>query len=115
MAVAGGPRGVQRHAVSSLWLVASEAARRLDGEDLAEVEIGNRLESFAGGAVAGCVGQGIQPGGVFGLQGDQLGHRSVPALWPARAMPAGDPVSARSGGFICIQERLRSSIWSVSK
>jgi hypothetical protein len=67
-------------------LIAPEAARELDGKDLAEVEVGNRLESLAGGAVAGGFGQGIEPGGIFGLQGDQLGYRSAPAPGPARAM-----------------------------
>src|SRR5580658_7116162 len=59
-----------------------EAAWRLDGHDLIEVEINDGLQGLAGGAVAGCLRQGRQPGGILGLQGDKLANRGLPALHP---------------------------------
>ena len=42
--------------------------------------------AVGGGGVAQTVRQSVVPGGIFGLQGEQLGDRVVPALW------AGAPV-----------------------
>ena len=61
--------------------IASKATRRLDvGEDI-KIEIDDGLESLGGGAVAKAVGQGVAPGGVFGLQGEQFGDCVAPSLW----------------------------------
>jgi hypothetical protein len=61
--------------------IASEATRRLDvGEDI-KIEFDDCLQSLCGGAVAKAVGQGVVPGGVFGLQGEQFGDRIMPSLW----------------------------------
>ena len=60
--------------------IASKATRRLDvGEDI-KIELDDGLESLGGGAVAKAVGQGVAPGGVFGLQGEQFGDGVVPSL-----------------------------------
>jgi hypothetical protein len=60
--------------------ITSKATRRLDvGEDV-EIELDDGLESLGGGAVAKAVGQGVAPGGVFGLQGEQFGDRVARAL-----------------------------------
>ena len=61
--------------------ITPEARRRLDvGEDV-EIEFDDGLESLGDGAVAKVVGQGVAPGGVFGLQGEQFRNRAVPSLW----------------------------------
>jgi hypothetical protein len=61
--------------------IASKATRRRDvGEDV-KIEIDDRLESLGGGAAAKIIGQGVAPGGVFGLQGEQFGDGVVPSLW----------------------------------
>jgi hypothetical protein len=44
-----------------------KAARRLDADQLAEIEIDNRLQRLAGGAVTQRLGQRIEPGGILGL------------------------------------------------
>src|SRR5471032_2773874 len=72
--------------------VASEAAWRLDGKELAEIEVGNLLQGLGGGAVAGGVGQRIEPSGIVVLQGDELGDGGLPAL-PARAAVDGPAVA----------------------
>jgi hypothetical protein len=60
--------------------IASKATWRLDvGEDI-KIEIDDGLESLGGGAVAKAVGQGVAPGGVFGLQGEQFGDSVAPSL-----------------------------------
>ena len=64
-------------------LIASEAAGWIDGGDLVEVQLDDGLEGLAGGAVAGGLGQGVEPGGVFGLQGEELGYGGAPALGAA--------------------------------
>jgi hypothetical protein len=61
--------------------ITSKATRRLDvGEDV-KIEFDNGLEILGGGAAAKAVGQGVAPGGVFGLQGEQFGDGVVPSLW----------------------------------
>src|SRR5919199_6008324 len=57
--------------------VAAEAARRLDGLQLAEVEFADRLR---GSTLLQVDRQGLQPSGVFGLQSGERGNRIVPAL-----------------------------------
>jgi hypothetical protein len=66
--------------------IASEAARRLDVAEFVEVEIDNRLQRLAGGAIAGGFGQSSEPIGVFGLQSEQFGHRGLPSLNPRAAV-----------------------------
>ncbi len=66
--------------------IASKPTRRLDvGEDI-KIEIDNGLESLGSGAVAKIVGQGVEPGGVFGLQGEQFGDGVVPSLWSSASI-----------------------------
>ena len=82
-------------------LIAPEAARRLDGGDLVEIEIENGLQSFAGGAIAGGFGKRLEPVAVLGLFAPliallvrALGGRSVlaAAFAPAeRAATTPDP------------------------
>ncbi len=48
-------------------LIASEAAGRLNGDELFEVEIDDGLESFAGAAVLDGLGQCLEPGSVLAL------------------------------------------------
>ena len=61
--------------------IASKATRRLDVSEDVKIELDDGLESLGGGAVAKAVGQGVAPGGVFGLQGEQFGDGVVPSLW----------------------------------
>jgi hypothetical protein len=72
--------------------IASKATRWLDVSEDVKIEIDDGLESLGGGAVTEAVGQGVAPGGVFGLQGEQFGDGVVPSLrsgasvrWPAIA------------------------------
>src|ERR1700704_731493 len=60
--------------------IASKATRRLDVSENVKIEIDDGLESLGGGAVTEAVGQGVAPGGVFGLQGEQFGDGVVPSL-----------------------------------
>jgi hypothetical protein len=70
-------------------LILREAARRLDGADLVEVEIEDSLQCFAGGGVAERVGQRLEPLRVFALQGDEFGRalRYAKAPRPPAARP----------------------------
>ena len=61
-------------------LILREAAWRLDGADLIEVEIEDRLQGLAGGGVAQRFRQRLEPLGVLALQGDEFGNGVVPAL-----------------------------------
>jgi hypothetical protein len=63
--------------------IASEALWQLDGDELVKLKIDDRLQQFAGGAVAQSLGEAIEPPGVFGLQSDQLSDGSAPSLRPA--------------------------------
>ena len=77
-------------------LIASEAAGWIDGGDLVEIQVGDGLEGLAGGAVTSRVRQGVEPGGAFGLQGEELGYGCAPAL--AAAPPALGPRVLRPEG-----------------
>ena len=61
--------------------VAPEATWRRDGREFIEIEVDDGLEGLGGGAAAKAVGQGVVPGGIFGLQGEQFGDRVTPSLW----------------------------------
>jgi len=67
--------------------VASVSAGWFYGGQFVEVDIGNGLESVGGGVALQGIGQRLGPGGVFGLERDQLGDGVMPSLWP------GAPVS----------------------
>jgi hypothetical protein len=60
--------------------IAPKAARGLDFSENVKIEFDDGLESLGGGAVTKAVGQGVAPGGVFGLQGEQFGDGVVPSL-----------------------------------
>jgi hypothetical protein len=60
--------------------IASKPTRRLDVSEDIKIELDDGLESLGGGAVTKAVGQGVAPGGVFGLQGEQFGDGVVPSL-----------------------------------
>jgi hypothetical protein len=77
-------------------LILREAARRLDGADLIEVEIDNRLQGLAGGGVVERLGQRLEPLRVFALQSDEFGHGIAPALMAAAAV--GGPAIADDRG-----------------
>ena len=62
--------------------VASVSPGRLDVGKGFEIEIDDGLQRLSGGRVAQPVGHGIGPGGVFGLERDQLGDRVAPSLRP---------------------------------
>jgi hypothetical protein len=67
-------------------LITSKATRELDvGEDV-KIEFDDGLKSLGGGAVAKAVRQGVAPGGVFGLQGEQFGDCIAPSLWSGAAI-----------------------------
>ena len=63
--------------------IPSEAARRLDRAQLVKIKIDDRLQCLASGAVAQRFREEVEPGGILGLQRNQLGDRSTPALRPA--------------------------------
>jgi hypothetical protein len=52
-----GPPGGELRAVRTAASIAPEAARRLDRDNLVEIEIDDRLQGFAGGGVAPRFGQ----------------------------------------------------------
>ena len=56
------------------------SARWDDFGEWFEVEFSDGLQRISGGTVAEAVGQGIVPGGILGLQGEQLGDGVAPAL-----------------------------------
>ena len=47
--------------------VAPKAARRLDAGQFVEIEVDDRLQGLASGAVAQCLGQRLEPHRIFGL------------------------------------------------
>jgi hypothetical protein len=79
-----GAFGVKRiSSCASLILLSSiapVAARWHDRHEFFEVEIDNGLKRLGGGTIAQAVGQRVVPGGILGLQRDQLGDGVVPAL-----------------------------------
>ena len=66
--------------------VTTVTTRWLDDGEGFEVEIDDLLQGRCGGTVAEAVGQGVGPGGIFGLQGEQFGDGSAPAPWSAAAV-----------------------------
>jgi hypothetical protein len=69
--------------------IPAKAARRDDRLEFCQVEFSDGPQCLGCGGVAEPVGQGIEPGNEFGLQGEQLGDGIVPALWPGT--PVGWP------------------------
>src|ERR1700751_661056 len=63
--------------------VSAEAARRLDAGQL--VEIDNRLQGPAGGAIAQAFGQRLEPRRILGLQSEECGDSGLPLLRSAGA------------------------------
>jgi hypothetical protein len=68
-----------------------------DGEFI-EIEFDDRQQSCSGWTVAKTVGQGVAPGGVFGLQGEQFGDGIAPALRPGASV--GRSPIAEDGGWL---------------
>src|SRR6266481_9126296 len=91
---------------SSAGSIAAEAAWRLDRSELVEIQINNGLKRFAGGAVAGGFGERLEPGEVFGLQGDEFGDGVMPALRPAAAIGRPTVAHNRRSGVAGSVERL---------
>ena len=81
---------------STAGSVAPEAAWRLGGDDVVELEIDDGLEGLPGGAVAGGVGDCVEPACIVGLQGDELGDGGVPSL--RAGAPVGGSAEAADGG-----------------
>ena len=75
--------------------------RRLDGEELVEIEIDDGLQRFAGGGFAQGPGQRLEPLRVVGLQGDQFGHGIAPALMTTAAIDWPAIADDRSAGMAC--------------
>ena len=67
-------------------LVATVSAGRLDIGNVGWVEVDDGLERLGRGSVAQRVRQGVCPGGIFDLQGEQLGYGVVPTLGSAAAV-----------------------------
>src|SRR5271154_2211377 len=66
--------------------ISSVTAWRHDVGEFIEIEIDNRLQSRGGRTVSEVVRKCVAPGGVFGLQGEQLGDGIAPALWPGASV-----------------------------
>ena len=60
--------------------IASVASRWHDCGERVEVEIDDGLKGLGGDTIAQAVGQRVMPGGILGLQRDQLGDGVVPTL-----------------------------------
>jgi hypothetical protein len=84
--------------------IATEAAWRLDADEVVEIEIDDCLQGDAGGGVTQIVGQDVIPGGVFSLQGDKSGDRIVPAL-RAGAPVSGPPIADRRRWLLGLASR----------
>jgi len=63
-----------------------------DRGEVVEIEVDDGLKRLRRSTVAKAVGQGVGPGGILGLQGEQFGDGVTPALssaasvdWPAEA------------------------------
>jgi hypothetical protein len=84
---------------SAAWpgLVASVSARRIDGQQLVTVEFDDPLQRLSGSAVAQGFRESVEPGGIFGLQGDEFGAGVAPAAGPAAALGSGARQRAGSG------------------
>ena len=77
-------------------LITSIAAWWFDGGECLEVEIDDGLQGFGGGCVAEAVGQGVDPGGVVGLQRQQFGDGVAPALRPGASIGRAAVAACRS-------------------
>src|SRR4051794_40285869 len=62
--------------------IAPVATRRHDRGKRVEAEFDDGLQGFGGDAVSETLGQGVVPGGILGLQGEQFDDRIMPALRP---------------------------------
>jgi hypothetical protein len=88
--------------------IASKATRRLDVSEDIKIEFDDGLESLGGGAVTEAVGQGVAPGGVFGLQGEQFGDSVVPSLW------FGASANSPSFGVSSPEERAQRGVYQLT-
>ena len=61
--------------------ITTVSTRWHDGSEFIEIEFDDGLQCLGGGTVAKAVGQGVAPGGVFGLQGEEFGDGVAPSLW----------------------------------
>jgi len=61
------PVGDPRSRYGPALSVSPKAARRLDADQFIEIEVDDRLQGLASGAVAQCLGQRIEPHRIFGL------------------------------------------------
>src|SRR6516164_11867442 len=97
--------GPRWHGYFGWWLGAGQAclglrsisARRIDRHQLVEIEFDDRLQHLAGAAVAQSLRESVEPGGIFGLQGDELADGIAPALSPAAAVGGAPVVDHRPG------------------
>jgi hypothetical protein len=78
-------------------LIAAEASRRFDRLEFVEIEFVDGLQGLSGGAVLKVVGQSLEPGAVFGLEGDEDSNGIAPALG-AVAMVGRTPVADHRPG-----------------
>ena len=65
--------------------ISAKAARRRDVDQLVEIEIDNRLQRLASGAVAQRLGQRVEPSGILRLQREECGDGGLPLLCSAGA------------------------------
>ena len=105
--------------------IASVSAWRLGVGELRQVEVNDCLECRGRGGVAQGVRQGIGPGGVVGLQGEQFSNGGVPALGTGAAIhgPAIADGGSRLPGFagavtslaFGVAERRATFCWQVCR
>ena len=79
------------------WLIPTEAPGRFDCLEFVEVEFVDSLQGFGGGSFLEAVGQGLQPGPVFGLKGEQDSDSLVPAPGAASAVGRSAVMDHRPG------------------
>ena len=79
--------------------IPAEPSRRFDCPEVGEIELADSSERRSGRRVLERVGQRFEPGFVFGLQRDQLGHDVAPPSGPAAMVgrAAGTSGGATSG------------------
>ena len=68
--------------------ISAKAARWLDGAEFVEIEIDDRLQRLAGGAVVQRFGQRVEPGSTLRLNDKEFGDGVAPSLG-SRAPPIG--------------------------
>jgi hypothetical protein len=78
-------------------LIAAEASGRFDRLEFVEIEFVDGLQGLSGGAVLKVVGQSLEPGAIFGLEGDEDSNGIAPAL-SAAAMVSRSPVADHRPG-----------------